>query len=281
MEQIDHNLFVETKNLGSNNSMIVTDKGVVLIDSPHKPTDAIRWKRETEARGKVLYVVNTDHHIDHTMGNSFLGGEVISYEKTREKLAREFPDLHFLRQLLSTIDPEGVGLLSGYSPKLPTITLTDRMTLYLGNVTLELMHMKGHTANSLMVYLPEKRILFTGDNVCEAGLPSFQEACPISWSKTLRYIMHMDIELVVPGHGRICAKTEVKAFQGQMEELIERIKGEIEKEIPKRQIVNTIRFPDRIHTTTPTYQGYPEEMIEEFQRRSVSRIYDQLANGSI
>lgn len=80
MEQIDNNILVETGNLGSNNSIILTSIGIVLIDSPFKPTDAIKWKHAVESKGKVICFVNTDHHIDHTMGNFFLpANNVISH----------------------------------------------------------------------------------------------------------------------------------------------------------------------------------------------------------
>lgn len=90
MEQIDRNIFVETETLGSNNSMILTSEGILLIDSPHKPTDAIKWKREVESRGNVIYLVNTDHHIDHTMGNFFLGGKIISHKKQGKNWPKNF-----------------------------------------------------------------------------------------------------------------------------------------------------------------------------------------------
>jgi len=69
MEQIDNNILVETGNLGLNNSIIFTSTGIVLIDSPFKPTDAIKWKHAVESKGKVICFINVDRHIDHTTGD--------------------------------------------------------------------------------------------------------------------------------------------------------------------------------------------------------------------
>ena len=96
MDQIDHNIIVETENLGSNNSLILTSEGIVLIDSPHKPTDAVKWKKEIDSRGKVLYLINTDHHIDHTLTNSMLPGTIIAHEVTRKKLMQNYGGSEFV-----------------------------------------------------------------------------------------------------------------------------------------------------------------------------------------
>jgi len=63
VEQIDRNIFVEIETLGSNYSMILMRKSIILIDSPHKPTDAIKLKYEVDSRGNAIHSVNNDHHI--------------------------------------------------------------------------------------------------------------------------------------------------------------------------------------------------------------------------
>ena len=276
MEKIDHNIFVETANLGSNNSMILTDEGIVLVDSPHKPTDAVEWRRQIEARGEVVYLINTDHHIDHTMGNFFLPGTIVSHEQSRERLLTAAPTLPFMIRLLETLDPEGVALMAGYATRVPTITMTDRLTLHLGGVTLELSHLPGHTPNSIMIYLPEQKVLFSGDLVYEAGLPSFQEALVFPWLESIRTILEMDIRTIVPGHGDVCTLAEAKAFHDQIAALVEVVRGRMRAGESRDSIVDSVRFADNIHSTTESYQGYPDDMNEGFQIKSIGAIYDQV-----
>jgi cyclase len=276
MEEIADNIFVETGKLGSNNTMIVTTAGIVLVDSPHKPTDAVAWRREVESRGQVAYLINTDHHIDHTMGNAFLPGTIVAHEGTRRQLAGNAPTLEFMIELLGTIDPGGIALMEGYATRLPAITVNDRMTLHCGDVTLELSHHRGHTPNNLMVHVPERNILISGDLVCEAGLPAFVDACLFDWFEAVKRIMEMGVRHVVPGHGEVCTPAEVGVFYDRMEELVGKVKREIEAGRPMDEIAASVRFADNIHTTTPAYRGYPEELIEEFQRLSIAAIYDQL-----
>jgi cyclase len=276
IEQITRNVYVETGNLGSNDSIIVTDQGTVLVDAPHKPTDAARWRDTVNSFGEVSYLVHTDHHIDHTLGNFLLPGTIVSHSVTRRRMAEEYPSSAYVEDLLSVIDPEGLVLMPDFSLRLPAITFDDRMHLYLGNVTVELIHLAGHTANSLIVYLPEQRVLFSGDNVCEAGLPSFQDSRVSSLFETLDYISGLDFEILVPGHGEVGTKRTVATFHDQVQDLVRQVREAARAGVPREEAAARIRFEDRIHTSTRSYVGYPDNLIEEFQRRSVLSIYDQL-----
>ena len=132
MIEIDKNILVETEHLGSNNSIITTPEGVVLIDSPHRPSDAIRWRRTAESCGEVVYLFNTDHHIDHTMCNTP-------------------PSAEYISDLLDVVDPAGKMYMDGYRQRLPTITYTDKMDVHLGGLTFEFQHFRGHTLKSSVI----------------------------------------------------------------------------------------------------------------------------------
>ena len=49
MQQLTRNLFVETRIRGCNHGFVTTSDGIVMIDSPHKPSDALKLRRETPA----------------------------------------------------------------------------------------------------------------------------------------------------------------------------------------------------------------------------------------
>ncbi len=55
MKQLTKNVFVETELRGSNHGIVTTSDGIVMIDSPHKPSDALRLKAEVERRGRLRY----------------------------------------------------------------------------------------------------------------------------------------------------------------------------------------------------------------------------------
>ena len=71
MKQISDNVFVDNERRGSNHGYVTTSDGIVLIDTPHKPTDALRLRAEIEAIGPVRYIINTEPHGDHWTGNAY------------------------------------------------------------------------------------------------------------------------------------------------------------------------------------------------------------------
>ena len=84
MQKISKNTYVETGNRGSNNTLVVTKEGVVLIDTPQFPVDSVRLRDEIKKYGEVKYVINTEPHSDHFSGNCYFGGTVVGQEGQRK-----------------------------------------------------------------------------------------------------------------------------------------------------------------------------------------------------
>lgn len=276
LQEIAPGVFVETEHLGSNNSIISTRDGLVLIDSPHRPTDAMRWRRTAASMGDVVFLINTDHHIDHTMGNYFLPGTVVSHEITRRQLVDNAPSREYVEELIAVIDPEGVPLLRDYQVRPPTVTFVDRIALDVGGLRFDLTHRPGHTPNSAYIELKALGVVFSGDLFCELGLPAFVEAHVFEWLEAARFFETIDAEWIVPGHGAVSRPGEVTPFRQQMEELIGQVSDGIDKGDPRDAIANRLRFEDRIHISTGGSPSYPDHLIELFQRKSIEAIYDQI-----
>ena len=56
MKQITSNVFAETDVRGCNFGYVTTSDGIVMIDSPHKPSDAQRLKAEIAGKGQLRYI---------------------------------------------------------------------------------------------------------------------------------------------------------------------------------------------------------------------------------
>ena len=72
MQQISDNVFVEIEKRGEYDSMpgcncgfVVTSEGIVMIDTPSRPGQAVKWREEIARRGELRYIINTEYHIDH------------------------------------------------------------------------------------------------------------------------------------------------------------------------------------------------------------------------
>ena len=71
MQQITDNVFAETDLQGCNPGFVVTREGVILIDTPVEPEEARHWREEVQKRGPERYLINTEAHLDHILGNYF------------------------------------------------------------------------------------------------------------------------------------------------------------------------------------------------------------------
>ena len=67
MQQVTDNVFTTTKVRGCNPSFVVTSDGVVVVDTPQLPTKAVAMRALAEDHGPIRYVINTEHHVDHTL----------------------------------------------------------------------------------------------------------------------------------------------------------------------------------------------------------------------
>ena len=276
LKQITDRVHVETAHLGSNNSIIVGDDGVILVDSPHRPTDAIAWNETVSGFGPTRFVVNTDHHPDHTIGNFWQGGDVVAHRGTRDRLLNDAPTDEYLRDLFARIDPDAVAMVDTYTVRVPNVVFTQELDLHVGDVSLELTFRPGHTANSLLAWLPQDGVIFTGDIVCEAGLPSFQDSRLSNWFDAIDAVAAYDFQYLVPGHGEVADRAVVDHYRGLGREVVSHVAAAIKAGHERDQACDEIRFEDNIHVDTDEYVGYPDTLVEMFQRRSIARIYDDL-----
>ena len=160
MEQITDNVFVETNVRGCNPGFVVTSEGVVLIDTGIDMEFLKSWAEEIAKRGKVRYILNTEHHMDHFVGNALFAGDVISHKAARETMMTMNVDFIRKRSEFLYIDP--CPIPDGYELKRPNITFTEQMDLYVGDHTFRMIHIPGHTAGQTAVYIPEEKSCFCG-----------------------------------------------------------------------------------------------------------------------
>ena len=86
MEQLTSSVYAETQIRGCNHGFVVTSEGVVMIDSPQKPSDALKLKEEIAKHGELRYIINTEPHGDHWTGNAYFDVPVIAHEGVRQRI---------------------------------------------------------------------------------------------------------------------------------------------------------------------------------------------------
>jgi cyclase len=208
MHQLTKNVFIETQIRGCNHGFVTTSDGIVLIDTPHKPSDAVRLKAEIAKRGKLRYIINTEPHGDHWTGNAYFDVPVIAHEGVRSRILGTDLKAHVAR--VASFGPEEPGLLVGYRPNAPIITFKNGMTIHIGDHTFEMIHMPGHTAYQAAICVKEEGVVFTSDNVFHKVQTWLQEANPDLWITALDSLRNLKEEIFVPGHGDVCGKEYLK-----------------------------------------------------------------------
>ncbi len=196
---------VENEGLNANIGLVVTAGGAVLIDSGS--TAKVARKIE-EAVGKVTkqpvrWVINTGGQDHRWLGNGHFaakGAQVIAHAKAPADMqSRGGDQLAALRSLL------GTGA-DGTVPTMPTrLVEGNDAKVELGGTTFEFFHAGGgHTPGDMLVWLPGRRVLFTGDIVYVDRLLA---VIPVSntkqWLEAFGVVEKLAPARIVPGHGSL------------------------------------------------------------------------------
>ena len=205
MQQLTSSVFAETQIRGCNHGFVVTSAGVVMIDSPQKPSDALKLKAEIAKHGELRYIINTEPHGDHWTGNAYFDAPVVAHEGVRQRILDTNLDDHVAR--VAGMGPEEPALLENYTPNAPVITFRNGMTMHVGDHTFQMIHMPGHTLYQAAILIKEEGVVFTSDNIFHKVQTYIQEANPDQWLRALESLRRLDEEIFVPGHGRLCDKS--------------------------------------------------------------------------
>jgi cyclase len=237
-----------------NSTVIIGDKGAILVDTgfTNEIGQLLKQTIKTITDKPVTHVINTHHHGDHTLGNSeFKGAEIISAQKCKE--------------LLEKTGYEWIGLVESMTgekfpdtkPVPATVTYEENThnTITLQGVKMELWVPQGsHTPGDLMVYLPNDKILISGDILVNKIMPNFRDGHIKNWVATLHQISTMDLATIVPGHGPLMTVADVKAMHSRMAALYAGVeagykKGLIDSEVRKTMDLSDWRKLDHFDET--------------------------------
>ena len=238
------------KELNSNCGIVLTQEGVILIDSGHNPTDsrAILAAVKKLTSLPIRFLIDTEPHPDHTTGHFVFSppAVVIAHEGATESMKnreRESPDRI---QKLAAVSPEMRAALEGYRFVAPQIEYRQKTTLNMGERTFELMYLKGvHSEADTAIWLPKERVLFSAS---AAVVNQYNILRPIvtipDILAALKMMKGLNPEFVMPGHG---TPGTVKIFEDTeryYDLLIDRV-GKMEREGKSLdEIKKELRMPE-------------------------------------
>ncbi|MHB8463337.1 MAG: MBL fold metallo-hydrolase [Acidimicrobiales bacterium] len=179
------------------------------------------------AANHIGTLVNTHANGDHCYGNELAGAaSIVASTRAAEEMRRlpasslaalvaAAPEGSYFRRIFGTFRFEGI------SDTFPTRTFDGVLTLAVGSTGVELVELgPAHTAGDVIAWLPDRRVVFTGDLLFVGGHPIVW-AGPIShWVAALDRIIELDPAVVVPGHGPVTdasALHELRAYFVELE----------------------------------------------------------------
>jgi cyclase len=196
-------------NFNSNCGIVVTQDGVVLIDSGHNPTDSraiSAFVKKLTPPLPVRLLIDTEPHPDHTTGHFVFSPPaiIVAHEGATESMKgreRETPDRI---QKLAGTSPEMRTALEGYRFVPPQIEYRQKATINMGERTFELMYLKNvHSEADTAVWLPKERVLFSASGIVVDQINILRPFVTIpDILAAAKMMKELNPEHVIPGHGQ-------------------------------------------------------------------------------
>jgi glyoxylase-like metal-dependent hydrolase (beta-lactamase superfamily II) len=199
---VQDNIYLIRNQFAGNITMLVGEEGVVLIDTKMAPDhDGVVNFVRSVTDAPIKYVIDTHMHPDHVGGNPPLqaeGATIIASENARRLMAERG------------------------TPGLPNITMEDHARVYLDNMPIDLFYFgRGHTDGDIMVYLPDQRVVITGDLFAlwgnyEAVIDYSAGGSLRDWPRTLERALQLDFDTVIPGHSGVTDRATMAGYRDHL-----------------------------------------------------------------
>ena len=247
-----------------NAAVIMTNDGVVVVDSHSKPSAARALYKEIQGITKqpVRKLINTHFHFDHWQGNeAYAAGnpalEVVASQQTRENLTK--PDaglggVPFVEKQVATLLPAEIEKLKNdvrsatspemktrlesnlqqaetylqelksFKPTLPTRTVSTTMTLQEGGREIQLHVLGRGHTDGDLFIFLPKEKIVATGDALIDWMPFINDAYPEDWVQTLSALEKLDFTQIIPGHGAVLPKSQLAFFRGYLADLIAAVK---------------------------------------------------------
>lgn len=234
LNMISERLYEIQGGRGARGGVYIGDNGVLVIDAKMDKSSVDETIQEIKKKTdkQIIYLINTHSDGDHVNGNQYFPQTVTII--AQENCRQEF------------FHPSRDGTPSDWNrseltPFLPSITFRDKMDIYLGSKKVELLYFGvGHTKGDAVVYFPEEKTAFLGDQIF-SGRPqlihSYKGGNSFEHVKTLTKMLEtLDAEKYCNGHSDIMDRDAIKEHIDDMKARQEKVMSLIKDNKPLEEI---------------------------------------------
>lgn len=264
----------------SNGGFLVGKDAALLVEGFGSPegasiqVDALRSISKVPIKGAL----DTHYHFDHSMGNSYYGGNGIplwahaeaakrmfdsyapmqgapkeaalaAFEKrvrdARSDLERQHAqgDLNAATGVFQIANSCVIGL-----PNHPINPAALPMTVDLGGLSAVLESHPGHSGTDIIVRVPSQNAVYTGDLLFNGWYPVvFDERATVSgWRDTLKKFSAFDKDtLFVPGHGQICGQEGITHLREVFDDITAQAEKMFKAGVPVEDAQHRYTIPEQ------------------------------------
>jgi cyclase len=277
MREISPGIFVETDHRGANYAGIATDAGLIVVDTPMVPNQARAFRDELArvSGGKpCLYVINTDHHRGHILGNQYFQPTPVIAHEQAWKHMKGYGD-NFKQRVVDSFkkEPEVQAQLTDIQVIVPKITFSHRLDIVRGGRDLRIIRIGGHTAATSVIWLPNESLLFVGDAVWVDQHPYMAQANSKEWLDGLTYIRKFKADRIVPGRGPVCGRDATERMSEYIRFMRARVRLNYKQGRSKQETVQSVlREVAGWFPISPAIKSKTESQIKQ----GIGRIWNEM-----
>jgi glyoxylase-like metal-dependent hydrolase (beta-lactamase superfamily II) len=296
----------------NNVTAVATDVGLVVVDSTGIPSTARRMRdiiRQEFGRDDFVYLINTHYHWDHSWGNmafpeattiahegcgrrmrdneSQMSRTIESFKRNLDESRRRLEGMEAgsdeekqTRAFIAEVERAIADYSEDFRMLPPVISFNDRMTLDLGDITLEMAYFgRSHSGTDIFIHIPEEGILLTGDIFLDGRwLPLFSAGGPLDiprWIEVLDGFLGDDnIRQVIPGHQHFWPRARLELWRDYIRNLWEGLEAAHQEGKTLDQVIE--RFPLEQPYMYLKELGHDDQELQNFQERNIRAFWRQL-----
>lgn len=242
------NLYEIRGGRGANGGLFIGDDGVMVIDSKmdRESVDQTLAEIRKLTDKPIRFLVNTHSDGDHVNGNPYFPESVtiVAHENCREEFLLPGRD-----------GSPSIWLTPDLMPYMPQVTFNDRLDLYLGRDKVELWYFGiGHTSGDIVVYFPERKVAFIGDQIFMNRVPLIHLHKGGNSHSSVGYLEKMldtlDAEKFSSGHSDMVGREGISGYINEMKVRQSAVAAMIEKNYSLEQVLSEFTESEAALTET-------------------------------